>query len=195
MLVGSYLGERAQFVRSSRQETSVGAVTCGVPQGSILGPLLFISYIDDVSRVIRYCRFHIYADDLQVYQTCTVSDFQKCIDKLNLDLQRVHEWATANGLKLNPIKSQVLVISRCRVDIPPTTLLIGSDVIKVVPKVNNLGFDLNERLTANHFKKVCPKVYCILRSLRPHVSHTPLFRGRLGVTYYASHWIWGYCVC
>jgi hypothetical protein len=47
------------------------------------------------------------------------------------------------------------VISRCRFDIPPPTLLIGSDVIKVVPKVNNLGFVLNERLTAtDHFKKV-----------------------------------------
>jgi hypothetical protein len=46
---------------------------------------------------------------------------------------------------------------------------IGSDVIKVVPKVNNLGFVLNERLTAiDHFKKVCQKVYWILRSLRPH---------------------------
>jgi hypothetical protein len=114
-------------------------VTCGAPQGSVLGPLLFISYIDDVSGVIRYSRFHIYADDLQIYHTCTVLDFQKCIDELNLDLQRKHEWAAAIGLKLNPIKSQVIVISRCRVDIPPHTLLIGSDVIKVVPKVVSEG--------------------------------------------------------
>jgi hypothetical protein len=58
-----------------------------------------------------------------------VSNFQRCIDELNLDLQRVHEWATANGLDLNPMKSQVIVINRCRVDIPPSTLLIGSDVV------------------------------------------------------------------
>jgi hypothetical protein len=92
MLVQSYLGERAQFLRYGGQESPVGAVTCGVPQGSVLGPLLFISYIyDDVSRVIRYCRFHIYADDLQIYHICAASDFQKCIDELNLDLQRVSE--------------------------------------------------------------------------------------------------------
>jgi hypothetical protein len=107
--------------------------------GSVLGPLLYISYIDDVSKVIRYCRFHIYADDLQIYHTCAVLDFQRCIDELNLDLQRVHEWAAAYDLKLNPIKSQVIVISRCRVDIPPPTMPIRSDVIKVVPKINNLG--------------------------------------------------------
>jgi hypothetical protein len=86
----------------------------------------------------------------------------------------VLEWAAANGLKLNPIKNQVVVISRCRVDIPPPMLLIGSDVIKVVPKVNNLGFVLNERLTAtDHFKKVCQKLYWILRSLKPLALHTP----------------------
>jgi hypothetical protein len=124
------------------QNLLLGAVTCGVPQGTVLGPLLFISYIDDISRVVRYCRFHIYVDDLQIYHTCPVPDFQKCIDELNLDLHSVSvdKWTAANGLKLNPIKSQVIVISRCRVDIPSLTLSIGSDVIKVVPKVCNLGF-------------------------------------------------------
>jgi hypothetical protein len=173
MLVGSYLGERTQLV------------TCGVSQGSVLGPLLFISYIVDVSRVIRYCRFHIYADDLQIYHTCAVSDFQRCIDDLNLDLQRVrvHEWTAANGLKLNLIKSC------CRVDIPPPSLLIGSDVIKVVPKVNNLGFVLNVQITATaHFKRVCQKVYWILRSMRPHASHTPFeIRRRLVVSLIMPH--------
>jgi hypothetical protein len=117
MLVGSYLGERAQFLRSDNQKSSVGAMTCGVPQGSVIGPLLFKSYIDDISRVIRYCQLHIYSEDLQIYHTCAVSDFQRCIDEFNLDLQRVHELAAANGLKLNPVKCQVIVISRCRVDI------------------------------------------------------------------------------
>jgi hypothetical protein len=50
----------------------------------------------------------------------------------------VHEWAAANGLMLNPIKSQVIVISRCRVDIPLPMLLIGSEVIMVVPRLTIL---------------------------------------------------------
>jgi hypothetical protein len=86
-------------------------------------------------------------NDLQTYQTCVA-----WIDELNLDLQRMHEWAAASGLKLSPEKSQIIMISRCRVDFPLLTLLIGFNVIKVVVKVNNFGFELNKRLTvAVHF--------------------------------------------
>jgi hypothetical protein len=105
MLLGLYLGERAQFVKFGGQESSVEAVTCGAPQDSVLGPVLFISYINEVSRVVRYSRFHSYVYYLQIYHTSAASDFQWCIDKLNLDLQRVHEWVAANGLKLNPMKN------------------------------------------------------------------------------------------
>jgi hypothetical protein len=68
-------------------------VTYGVPQGSVLGPLLFISYINNVSKVIKYSRFHIYADDLQIYHSSNVSDLQRCYDEINIDLQQIHEWA------------------------------------------------------------------------------------------------------
>jgi hypothetical protein len=78
-----------------------------------LGPLLFISCIDNVSRAIGYFLFLIYVDNLPIYHPCAASDFQRCIDELNLELQRVHKWAPANGLKLNSVKSQVIVISRC----------------------------------------------------------------------------------
>jgi hypothetical protein len=70
----------------------------------------------------------------------------------------MHEWAAT---KLNQMKSQVILINRCRADIPPPTLLIGYDVIKVVPKVIKIDFVLNERLTAAHHFKVCQKVYWI----------------------------------
>jgi hypothetical protein len=72
-----------------------------------------------------------------------------------------------NGLKLNSEKNQIILIHRYRANIP--TLLIAN-VVKVVPKVRNLGFNLNESLTVtDHFRKVCQ----ILRSLRPHAVHTP----------------------
>jgi hypothetical protein len=156
MLVDSYLNGRTQSVRCDEKEPSVRRVTCGVPQGSVLGPLLFISYINDISKVIKYSRYHIYTDDLQIYHSSSVSYLQRCYDEINMDLQQIHELATANGLKMNPEKSQVILIHRCRADI----LRVGS-----------LGFVLNERLTAtDHFRKLCQRIYWILRSLRPHAK-------------------------
>jgi hypothetical protein len=82
-------------VRCGEKDSSVGRVTCGVSQKSVLGPLLF------VSSVIKYSRFHIYADDLQTYHSSSVLDLQRCYDEINMDLQQIHEWATNNGLKLS----------------------------------------------------------------------------------------------
>jgi hypothetical protein len=94
-----------------------------------------------------------------------------------------------NDLKLNPMKSQVKSISRCRVDTLPPALLIRSFVIKVVSKVNFFGFILNDRLQAtNHYKKVCQKVYWILLSLRLHPLYTPFeVRKRLVVSLSMPH--------
>jgi hypothetical protein len=132
MLLGSYLNGKTQFVRCVEKKFSVGNVTCDVPQRLVLGPLLFVSYIDDVSRAIKYSWFHIYADDLQIYHSSSVLDLQRCYDEINMDLQQIHEWPTANGLMLNPEKSQVILIHRSRADVPLPTLLIGANVVNVV---------------------------------------------------------------
>jgi hypothetical protein len=134
----------------------------------------FFSYINDVSKVIKYSRFHIYADDLQIYHSSIFSDLQRCHNEINMDLQQINELAKANGLKLNPEKSQVILIHGWRVDIPSPTLLIGANVFKVVPRVRNLGYVLNEKLTArDNFRKVYQRIYWILCSLRPQAAHTP----------------------
>jgi ribonucleases P/MRP protein subunit RPP40 len=66
-LLGSYLSERTQCVRSDGEYSTIRGIECGIPQGSVLGPLLFISFIDDVSGVIHFYRLHINADYLQIY--------------------------------------------------------------------------------------------------------------------------------
>jgi hypothetical protein len=73
---------------------------------------LFISFIDDVSGEIHFSRFHIYADDLQIYHSSSVADLQRCYDEVNADLKQIYDWMGSNDLKLNPKKSQVILIQR-----------------------------------------------------------------------------------
>jgi Reverse transcriptase (RNA-dependent DNA polymerase) len=134
-------------------------------------------FSNDVASVIRYCRFHAYADDLQIYHSADLYDMQRCYDEINADLSRIAKWAQKNGLKLNPKKSQVMLIHRLANDLPQPRLVISSDVVKIVSKVVDLGFIfiLNSRLTpVDHFSKVCQKIYWVLRSIRPHASCTPI---------------------
>jgi hypothetical protein len=90
----------------------------------------------------------MYADDLQIYHSASISDLQRCYDMVNSDLQRIFDWAGANGLKLNPKKSQVILTHRSKTQIPQPELYIGSDATRVVTIVFNLGFVLNENRTA-----------------------------------------------
>ena len=74
--ITSYLTGRSQYVRYNGLKSRVASIACGVPQGSVLGPLYYILYTSDVFELItqRGFRIHGYADDLQIYDHCSVSD-------------------------------------------------------------------------------------------------------------------------
>jgi hypothetical protein len=67
-----------------------------------------VSFIDDVSGVIHFCRFHIYDDDLQIYHSSSVAGLQRYYGEVKDDCRRIYEWVGSNGLKLIPKKSQEL---------------------------------------------------------------------------------------
>jgi hypothetical protein len=80
-----------QYMRSDGEYFSVKGIEYDASQGSVLGPLLFISFIDDDSGVIRFCPFHIYADDLQIYHSSSFADRQRYYDEGNADLKRIYD--------------------------------------------------------------------------------------------------------
>ena len=98
----SYLSFRTQSVLVGHASTT-SALKCGVPQGSVLGPLLFTLYTQNLSTVI--CQsYHFFADDSQLYNSSTPSDFEALVHSLKDCIEDVAEWMCDSMLKMNVIK-------------------------------------------------------------------------------------------
>ena len=86
-----------------------GSVTNGVPQGSILGPLMFIIFINDLPDVVEHCTVNLYADDTAIY--ASDEDPGTVGSELEQDLQQVANWISTNGLRMKISKTQLMVLS------------------------------------------------------------------------------------
>ena len=106
----SYLTNREQQCSINEQLSSKKTITCGVPQGSILGPLLFLLYINDLPECLRSTTPCMYADDTQIFSSSY--DANELTIKLNSDLAHVRNWLIENNLKLqmHPSKSKFMFI-------------------------------------------------------------------------------------
>ena len=102
----SYLFNREQQCSINEQLSSKKTITCGVPQGSILGPLLFLSYINDLPECLRSTTPCMYADDTQIFSSSY--DANGLVVKLNSDLARVRNWLIENKLQIHPSKSKLV---------------------------------------------------------------------------------------
>ena len=108
----SYLTERYQCVKIGSTLSNLKKLLFGVPQGSVLGPLLFSLYTSPLSTLIgrhKGVNFHFYADDTQLYVHLSHRNASAAFDKLNRCLQDVKEWMSASKLKLNPDKTEFLL--------------------------------------------------------------------------------------
>lgn len=193
-LISSYLVNRSQFVCFGSERSETCQTKRGVPQGSILGPLLYTIYSNDLPSKLDYCGVHMYADDVQLYISCLPSQINDCIGKLNHDLENINKWASINGLCLNAQKSKAIVISKQNYDqssLP--TIHIGQSTIELVESAKNLGIVINNKLTwSNHINAVCGKTYSILRNLWISQYYTPIHvRMLLAKTYLLPTFLYG----
>ena len=108
--------------------SSIKPITFGIPQGSILGPLLFIIYINDIVKCSNVLKFILFADDTNLFHSD--SDFQQLILTVNIELQKLSVWLKANKLSLNVTKTHYILFGRKH--IPPnsnTQLYIDYQII------------------------------------------------------------------
>ena len=108
--VNSYLSDREHFVSLNQSHSSLLNLNIGVPQGSILGPLLFLIYINDIVNSSNILSFVLFADDTTVYVQHDSTDV--AIQILNSELAKVAEWFDSNKLTLDVNKTQMLMMFR-----------------------------------------------------------------------------------
>ena len=111
-LCASYLGNRTQYVEFKNNPSKHTNINVGVPQGSIMGPLLFLIYINDIILSSNIFKFTLYADDTTLFTTIKSPDENNSHTQLiNNELSKVTNWLLANKLSLNAAKTKFIVFS------------------------------------------------------------------------------------
>ena len=155
-LLHSYLSNRTQFVDISDSISSTRLVANGVPQGSILGPILFLIFINDLANALKTSP-QLFADD-----TCLlISDTSlEGLERLcNSELLLVCERMTSNRLALNPYKTQALLISHRKINSKTFSLAINNIPINITPTAKYLGIEIDSSLSfTNQINKIEAKI-------------------------------------
>ena len=106
----------------------VKVITCGVPQGSVLGPLLFLLYINDLPNISQKLKFFLFADDTNIlYKSNNLATLQSAV---NNELKKLSLWLNANRLSLNISKTNFVIFAAKNKPLSPVTLLLGKNAIE-----------------------------------------------------------------
>ena len=129
--------------------SSFQSVTQGVPQGSVLGPLFYIVYANDIPKIVKNCEIALYADDTVLYTAN--GDFNASVTKMQSDLDSLSTWCTANGIKANTDKTKVMVFgsTNCLKKLPEFEVTIEDYPLTKVSSYKYLGMTLDEHLNYN----------------------------------------------
>lgn len=150
-LIDSYLNDRTQFVKIGPNKSNTCAIKTGVPQGSILGPFLFLIYINDMRNACQILETLHYADDSTLY--CNIEKtFGEASDieisrRINDDLQNVFTWLSCNKLSLNIVKTKFMVFERPRAKSKNLEIILRNTKIDRITKFNFLGLNLASDLS------------------------------------------------
>lgn len=149
----SYLKNRKQRTKVNNSISDAINISLGVPQGTILGVLLFLIYINDLEKAIGESKVLLFADDALLY---VVGDsIAECVQKINEDLKRLSNWFEMNKLKLNIEKTKCMVLN-ANLD---NDILIDNVAIDIVDEIKYLGLIIDNKLSfKSHLNYICKKI-------------------------------------
>jgi hypothetical protein len=161
----SYLTDRQQRVTINGVQSAWGKIMAGVPQGSVLGPLLFLIFINDITHVIRRCNIRLFADDTCLF--VEVDEPDEAAGILNENLNQIQEWANKWLVAFSPPKTKELLISN-KAPRPHPPLYLDNQQITRVTQHKHLGIHLSNNLGwKKHIDETASKANRCLGILRP----------------------------
>ena len=170
----SYLTNRRQYVQFKDSISSESPLTTGVPQGSILGPLMFIIYMNDIAHVTDKFHFTIYADDTTlIAPICSFAinsnqDYVHIAKNINEELQIITDWLALNKLSLNAKKTKMMIFHfhQRKISHMKLNLKINKTKIEQVKEFCFLGVMFDECITwKSHIKKIASKISVVVGTL------------------------------
>ena len=194
----SYLSNRKQFVTVNGSNSTTETIRYGVPQGSILGPLLFIIYINDIPEIAPFAKFILYADDANIILSGESIDI--IVRDLYVLIENLTIWVKSNGLALNLKKTKYMIFSRTRNVELPMPLIISNTAIERKTEARFLGVIIDETLNwTRHVKTVLSKMSRYVGIMYKIKKFLPL-KARLQIyhSFVQSHLnfcslVWGFC--
>ena len=182
----SYLSNRKQFVQIDDIKSNVKNIETGVPQGSTLGPLLFIIYMNDISVSSDLLKSILFADDTTLNTVLSIFPASNGITTsylINNELNKITEWLRANKLSLNTGKTKYMLFRYSQtplVNIPKLNLIMDGKAIDKVDSFNFLGITISETLSWKlHIEKISMKmvkVIGVMRRIKNIVSSSILLK-------------------
>ena len=169
----SYLTDRAQKCRVNAHLSNSKSVTCGVPQGSNLRPLLFLIYVNDLPNCFNYAMPRMFADDTNIsYATDSVNELQNV---LTSEMKSLHNWLNTNKLSLNIAKTEFMTIGsrqKIRTIDDEITIKINECEINRVESVKSLGVYIDNHLTwTKHIDEISKKIASAIGALKQIIPY------------------------
>ena len=162
----SFLSKRYKQVVVDGESSKKATVDSGVPQGTVLGPLLFLVHINDLPQSVT-SQVRLFADDFLLYRKI---NNQQDYELLQKDLTSLERWAEKWGMRFNPQKCYIMSINNKH----PHFYTLCNHVLKQVQQNPYLGLTLSEDLTwSTHISKICKKASSTMALLRRNIRHCP----------------------